>query len=166
MKCLLFLSTAFLLSGSLFAQSKVGVIDIQRALVDTAEIKKASAELEARFKPRSEQLTKLQNELQSIQQKLQTPDLTPQAQSELQATGQRRQRDLQRVQEDLQQDVERERNDILQRAGARMRAVVQKIAEAKGLDMVVEASNLVYLKPAADITAEAIAEYDKAHPAK
>ncbi len=49
-----------------------------------------------------------------------------------------------------------------------MTGVVKKIAEEKGLDLVVDVSNpiAVYFKPTLDVTGDAIAAYDKAYPAK
>jgi outer membrane protein len=47
-----------------------------------------------------------------------------------------------------------------------MQDVVKKIAEAKGIEMVVDVSQTIYFKPALEVTTEAIAEYDKANPAK
>jgi outer membrane protein len=152
--------------GALSAQSKVAIINTQQAVGETADIKKAQAELEAKFKPRQAEVEKVQKEIASLQQQLQAGQgkLTPQAEQNLQLTGQRRQRELQRLTEDLQGDVDRERNDILQRVGGRMQQVVQKLAEERGLDVVLDVSNTVYFKPALDITKEATAAYDKAHP--
>ena len=162
------LSFAVLAASTAFAQVKVGIMNTQAALVETAEIKKAQAELEAKFKPRQEQMAKLQKELETIQQQLQTlgDKLTPQAQSDLTTQGQRKQRDLQRLTEDMQADVERERTDILTKSGDRMQQIVAKLAEEKGLDLVVDVSNAVYFKPALEITKEATAAYDKAYPVK
>ena len=53
------------------AQMKVGVINFQRAMSETAEIKKAQADLEKKFKPRQDALDKLQRELSDIQTQLQ-----------------------------------------------------------------------------------------------
>jgi outer membrane protein len=80
--------------------------------------------------------------------------------------GQRRQRELQRLTEDVQGEVDRERNDILSRTGGRMQTVVQKLAEERGFDVVIDVSNTVYFKPALEITKDATAAYDKAYPAK
>jgi F0F1-type ATP synthase membrane subunit b/b' len=82
------------------------------------------------------------------------------------AEYQRKQREAQRITEDLQADVERDRNDILQRAAQRMGEVVKKMADEKGLDLVVDTTNAVFFKPALEITEEAIAAYDKTFPAK
>ena len=55
---------------------------------------------------------------------------------------------------------------ILQRAGTRMTEIVKKLADEKGLDVVVDTTNTYFFKPALDITAEATAAYDKAYPLK
>ncbi|MCC7496576.1 MAG: OmpH family outer membrane protein [Bryobacterales bacterium] len=155
-------------SGVASAQVKVGIINLQRAVAQTAEIKKAQAELEGRYRPRQEQMAKLQQDLQAIQQQLQSMQgkLTPQAESELTAQAQRKQREYQRMGEDLQGDVDRDRNEILQRTGQRFQQVVKKLAEEKGLDVVLDVSNTIFYKPALEITDEAVTAYDKAYPVK
>lgn len=149
-----------------FAQAKVAIINSQLSVVETAEIKKAQTELEAKFKPRQAEIEKIQKEIGELQNQLQTMQgkLTPQAEQDIQARGQRRQRDLQRLGEDLQGDVERERQEILGRSSERMQAIVKKLAEERGLDIVIDVSNTIYFKPALDITKEATAAYDKAYP--
>jgi outer membrane protein len=157
-----------LLAQISLAQSKVAVINLQRAVLDTAEIKKASADMEARYKPRQAEREKLEKELAEIQQKLEAgpAKLTPQQETDLRATGQRKQRDYQRMTEDLQTDVERERNEILSRSTQKMGDVVKKLAEERTFDVVIDISNTVYFKPALDITADAIAAFDQAYPVK
>lgn len=151
--------------GPLRAQTKIAVINTQKAVLETAEIKKAAADLEAKYKPQQQDIEKRTRELQQIQDKLDNPaKLKPQEISDLQAEGQRKQRQLQRITDDLQAEVERERNEILNRGGQRMQTVVTKLAEEKGFDLVVDVGNAVYFKPAMDITNEAIAAYDKQYP--
>lgn len=164
-----FLAAGVLIAASLaFAQSKVAVISLQRAVLESAEIKKASSDLEAKYRPRQQKIEQLQKEIQSLQQQLQAGQgkLTPQAESDITLQGQRKQRELQRMTEDLQADVDRERNDILSKSSQRMSEVVRKIAEERAFDVVIDISNTVYFKPALDITADAVAAYDKAYPAK
>ncbi|HWB82691.1 MAG TPA: OmpH family outer membrane protein [Bryobacteraceae bacterium] len=148
------------------APTKVAVINLQRAVLETAEIKKASAAMEAKYKPRQQELEKLQTELSGIQQQLNSGKLTEEQAANLQADGQRKQRDLQRQTDDLNTDVSNERNDILSKATQKMSEVVKKLAEQKGFDMVVDVSSTVYFKPAMEITSDAIAAYDQAYPAK
>jgi outer membrane protein len=148
------------------AQTKVAVISLQKALFETAEIKKADADMQATLLPRQAQARKLQEDLASISQKLQgdTSKLTPQAEFDLNAEGKRKQVELQRINEDLQADAEKMRNDILTKSTDKMQAVVKKLAEEKGYDLVVDTQVALYFKPAMDITGEATAAYDKAYP--
>jgi outer membrane protein len=159
---------AMVAAGAASAQTKVAIVNLQRAVLESDEIKKASAELEAKYKPRQQAAQKIEQELQGIQQQLQAGQgkLTDQAAADLNATGQRRQRELQRLSDDLQADVERDRNDILQKSSVKMQAVIKKLAEEKGLDVVVDTQVTIYFKPALELTTEAIAAYNKANPAK
>ncbi len=151
-----------------FAQSKVGIVNIQKAVIETAEIKKAQGEMETKFRPRQQQMEKLQGEIRQIQQQLQSMagKLTPSAEQDLNIQAQRKQKELQRLGEDLQADVDRERSEILGKASRQMQEVVKKVAEEKGLDVVVDVNSTIYFKPALEITTDAIAAYDKAYPAK
>lgn len=148
------------------AQVKVGIINMQRAVLGTEEIKKASADMQTKFKPRQDQLDKLQKEMADIQAKLQSQQVPAAAQVDLTAEGQRKQREAQRISEDLQADVERERTEILQRASQRMAEVVKKLAEDKGFDVIVDTTTTVFYKPALEVTEEAMAAYNKAYPLK
>ena len=150
--------------GTATAQVKIAVIDTQKALAQTEDIKKAQTDLEAKFKPRDDQMRKLQKELEDIQAQLNSGKLNELGTQEMQTEGARKQRELQRVQQDLQEDVQNARTEFLQRASARMQEVVKKVAEEKGLDIVVEGSNTLFYKPSFDITADATTAYNKAYP--
>ena len=149
------------------AQAKVAVINLQKAVLESAEIKVASAAMEARYKPRVTQIETLTTEIADISRNLQTNagKLTQQAESELNAQGTRKQRDVQRLRDDLQTDVERDRNEILQKAAAKMTDVLKKLADEKGYDIVVDAPYAPYFKASLDITPDLIAAFDKAYPA-
>jgi outer membrane protein len=156
------------LSKAGLGQTKVAIVSMQRAVLGCAEIKQASKAMEDKYKPRQQEMEKLQRELTGIQQQLQTNagKLTPAAEADLNAQGQHKQRELQRLNDDLQADVTAERNEILGASGKRMREVIQKLAEEKGVDVIVEEQSALFFKPALDLTADAIAAYDKAYPAK
>jgi len=161
----LLVCAAAVLSPSLAsAQLKVGVINMQKAILETAEIKKASGLMQSKYKPRTDQLETLQKDLAEIQAKLQNPQTPPALQADLQGQGTLKQRQAQRIQEDLQAEVERDRNEILQKAAVRMTDVVKKMADEKALDVVLDSTNAVFFKPALEVTEEAIAAYDKTFP--
>lgn len=163
---LFLLGIAFL--GIAGAQVKIAIVNSQKALLATADIKKAQQDLETKYRPRQEEIQQLQKDLQTLQQKGQTQGstLSPGAAQDLQEQIATKQRELQRKGQDLQDDVNQDRNDILQRAGARMQDVVHKLAEQKGLDVVIDSTNTLFYKAALDITNDAVAAYDQANPVK
>jgi outer membrane protein len=146
--------------------AKVAIINLQQAVSETAEIKKAVSAMEAKYSPRTKTIDALQKELQDLQKQLSTPNQPPGREAEMQSQFTTKQKQLQRLGEDLQADVNAERQDILGRSGRQMAEVVKKLAEAKGVDVVVDVTNLLYFKPALEITKQATAEYDKAYPVK
>ena len=162
------LALGAVMTVALLGQVKIAVLNTQKALLETAEIKKAQADLEAKYKPRTDDLRKLDTELVDIQNRLSAGagKLTPQVEADLSSMGQRKQREMQRKQEDLQADVERDRQEILLKASQRMQDVVKKLADEKGYDVVLDASNTVHFKATLEMTGEATAAYDKAHPVK
>src|SRR5450755_2292342 len=164
----LMVSTAlFVFVQAAAAQAKVAVINLQKAVMESAEIKSASAAMEARYKPRVTQIEQLDKEIAAIAQNLQTNagKLTAQAEGDLNAQGTKKQRDVQRLRDDLQADVDRDRNEILQKSALKMSDVLKKLADEKGYDIVVDAPYAPYFKAALDITNDLIGAYDKAYPA-
>lgn len=159
--------SALILSTQLVsAQTKVAVVNMQKAVFDTAEIKKADREMQAKYKPKQDEIDKLNGQIDDIAKQLQAGagKLSPQAENDLKAQGTRLQRDLQYRQQDLQEQVNEDRQSILSGSSQKMTEIVRKIAEQKGFDLVVDTQNAYYFKPVMDLTAEATAEYDKAYP--
>jgi outer membrane protein len=153
-----------LVKAQAIAPAKVAIINAQKAVADTQEIQKAQAALEAKYRPRQQEVEALQHELQSIQQQANTPNLPPAREAQLQADFASKQKQLQRLGEDLQSDVNAERQDILGHSGRQMTEIVKKIAEERGIDVVIDITNTLYYRPTLDITAAATAAYDKAYP--
>jgi outer membrane protein len=165
---LLACSALFVFAHLAAAQTKVGVINLQQAVFESAEIKKADVQMQTTFKPRQDRMATLQKEIEALANQLQAGQgkLSASAEADISAQGQRKQRELQRLNDDLTADSQAYRNDILSKSSAKMSDVIKKIAEEKGLDLVVDTTTTLYFKPALDITKEATAAYDKAYPAK
>ena len=153
-----------LFSSVASAQLKVGVINVQKALSDTDELKKASADLQKKYQPRYDELQKVQKDLESIDSQLNSGKLNAQQEADLQSQGSRKQRDQQRLTDDLNADSDKDRQDILAKMSQKMQDVINKLAADKGVDMIVEASQTLFFKPALDLTADATDAYNKANP--
>src|ERR1022692_5098777 len=64
-------STLFAISQVLPAQTKVAVVNLQRAVFESAEIKKADAQMQATFKPRQDEIDRLDKEIADLAKQLQ-----------------------------------------------------------------------------------------------
>jgi outer membrane protein len=161
-------AAALVFSPVASAQAKIAVIDLRRAILETAEIKKASVELENKYKPRQEALLKAQRELSDLEAQMQASQgrLSPQGEADLTARGKRKTTEVQRLTQDLQDDVNHERDAVVQSAGLRMTEIIKKIQDEKGLDMVFDTTQVVAFKPALEITTDCITAFDKAYPLK
>jgi outer membrane protein len=161
-------STLVAMSQVLPAQTKVGVVNLQRAVFESAEIKKADAQMQAQFKPRQDEIDRLDKEIADLAKQLQGSNgkLSPQQEADLTAQGQNKQRTLKYKTDDLNADAAAFRNEVLSKSSQKMADIIKKLAEEKGLDVVLDTSTNVtlYFKPALDITNDAIAAYDKAYP--
>jgi outer membrane protein len=156
------------LSATAAAQLKVGVVSLQNSLAATAEIKQAEIDLRTKFGPRGDELAQMQKDLAKMQQDLETNQgkFNEAALAELQQRMQRRQVQYQRNQQALQDDVNHDRQDVLARVGKNLQDIIKKVAEEKGLDLVVDSNSALYFKQPMDISADVSAAYDKAYPVK
>jgi outer membrane protein len=153
------------------APPKVAVINFQKAVLDTAEIVKFSGDLNAKYRTRQDALQKAQQDLVDIQTQLNASQgkLSASGEADLQARGQRKQVQVKRMTDDIQEDFDGERDEGLRRATTRMREIIKKLVEEKGLDMVIDTAQgqvVVFMKPGFDLTDEAVAAYNKAYPVK
>src|ERR1700739_1373129 len=149
-------------------QTKVAVVNFQNAVLSTAEIQKALKDIQIKFKPRQDALQKGQQERSNIQPQLQASQgkLSQAGEADLQARGQRKQTQLQRLNDDLTADFEADRDEAVRRASTRMQELLKKVAEEKGLDLIVDSAAAPFVKAGIEITDQVVAAYDKAYPAK
>ncbi len=145
-----------------WAQTKVGVVDFQQALLATADMQKQASGLEQKYKADQDSLQALTDELQQIQAKLQTA--TGEEAVRLQQEGAEKQRRAQRMTEDLQADIDFDRQAILNRGADRMRAVLNELRASKALDLLIDVSGTLSFDTALDLTSDATAAYDAKHP--
>jgi outer membrane protein len=149
-------------------QTKVAVINFQNAVLSTGEIQKVLKDIQAKYKPRQDALQKGQQELSDIQTQLQASQgkLSQAGEADLTARGQRKQTQLQRLNDDLTADFEADRDEAIRKASTRMQELLKKVAEEKGLDLIVDSAAAPFVKSGIEITDQVVAAYDKAYPAK
>jgi len=122
---------------------KVGIIDIQQAIVGTNEGARDFEALQKKFEPKKNQLASQNTEIENLKKQLQTQGdkLNEEARSTLVNSIQSKQKDLQRSVEDAQTEYNQQQNEIAQRILQKMAPVIDKYAKANGYGLLFDSSN-------------------------
>jgi outer membrane protein len=165
------LTTALLAHAQTAASTKVGIIQLQQAILATKDGQKAVNDLRARFEPKRTELEKKQANIASMQDQLRkgSATMSEDAKNKLVRDIDQATKSLNRDTEDAQAEVEQAENKIMQELGGRIMAVVDKYAKDNGYGLILDVSNpqapVVFAASSIDITREVIDLYDKNAPA-
>ena len=122
------------------ATGKVGVINIQSAIVSTKDGQKAAADLEAKSAPKRKVLETKQTDINTMKDQLQKGQnaLSETAKSELRGNIDGKTKSFNRDMEDAQAEFEQEQQKILQELGGRMMAVIDKYAKDNSYTLILD----------------------------
>jgi outer membrane protein len=154
------------------AAEKLGVLSVRQAIVNTAEGKQASAELQSQFAARQSELENMNKQINDIRQRLQTggDKLSQEEQTRLQRQGEALAKQLQRKQEDYQEDVNAAQQDVIDRIGRKMMDVLDRYSRENGytavFDTSAQTSPIIFASNKVDLTQDIIKLYDQAYPVK
>ena len=169
---LLFGLTALTANGqSAPAPTKVGIINIQGAIVSTKDGQKAANEMQTRFAPKKAELERKQTEIRDLQDRLTKGrnTLSEEARQSLTREIDAKTKGFNRSTEDAQAEVDQEQQKIMSELGGKMMAVVDKYAKDNGYSVILDVSSqqtpVLYAAPNIDITKDIVDLYDKNLPA-
>jgi outer membrane protein len=158
--------------ASASAPAKVGVINVQVAITSTADGKQAAAELQSKFAPRQAELENMRKQMDDLQTRLRTGQttLSDDEKARLAREGDQLNRSYQRKQQEAQDDFNDEQQDVVNRIGRKMVAIMDKYSRDNGyaviLDTSAQQTPVVYAAPQNDVTQDIIRLYDEANPVK
>src|SRR5512133_1715810 len=150
------------------AETKIGYVDLQRALNEVDEGKAAKASLKRDFDEKQKQLDGKKTEFDKLQADLekQSVVMSDTAKKDKAAELDRRARELQGLFMQLQKDLSERERDATKGIFDRMANVVREIAEAEGFSVVLEKNaGVIYAPTSLDLTNELIRKYNARHPA-
>lgn len=163
------------LAGALIAvaqnSTKVGIIHIQRAIIETKEGQAAAKQLEAKSAPIRKDLEKKQADIQAMQNQLRTQSNTAseEVKQRLMRDIDQKTKTFNRDMQDAQSEFDQEQQKVLQELGGKMMAVIDKYAKDNGfaviLDVSAQNTPVLYASPAINVTEEIIKLYDANVPA-
>jgi outer membrane protein len=156
-----------LLPAALLGQQvKVAVVDMERAIVQSAEGKKAEAGFTTKFEELRKSIDGKQKELESAQTKLRTQErlLDDTVKGDLNRTVTRLQTEIARQQEDAQKELDDLRNELMRPIAQVAETVLKNYAAEAGFTLIIDSSNpngsIVFVNDDVDITNEMIKRID------
>jgi Skp family chaperone for outer membrane proteins len=169
-----------LASASVFAATpSIGIVDEQeifkkyaKATDLQAEIRKSEEAAQASVNERIKAVEQLQAELQSIDKRGQDPMLSENGKKAVGAEFQQKSATFQQRRSELQNFVTEARNTIQQRVGelnkqiiADARAQAEKVAKAKGLNLIIGKAPVLFSDASLDVTDDVLKELNAAYKA-
>ncbi|MCX8005349.1 MAG: OmpH family outer membrane protein [Burkholderiaceae bacterium] len=158
MKSLLQIATSAALaavfaSGAVAAQElKIGYVNSERILRDSAPARAATQKLEQEFAKRDRELQELGTKLKAAAERFEkdSPVLSEADRARRQRELADLERDFQRRQREFREDLNQRRNEELQALLERAQRIVRQVAEQEKFDLIVQ--DAVYFSSRVDIT--------------
>jgi outer membrane protein len=123
--------------------AKVGIIDIQQAIIATNEGTRDFEALQKKFEPKKTELAGLNTEVENLKKQLNTQGdkMNEEARANLVKSIETKQKSLQRQVEDAQNEYQQQQNEIATRILQKMSPVIDKYAKANGYGLLIDSSN-------------------------
>ncbi|MGB7622107.1 MAG: OmpH family outer membrane protein [Terriglobia bacterium] len=165
-----FVSLGLLSSTFLFAQasnaSRVGVINMQTAILESVEGKKAAETLKAKYDAKAAELEKKRKEIEDLTAELkkQEKNLSEDAQAQKTKAIDTKQKELTRAGEDASNEFKQLQDETINTIGNKILRIIQAYAAEQSYSLVVDSSSaqsgVLYFSPTTDITTEIIRRFD------
>jgi outer membrane protein len=141
------------------AELKIGVVNMRALMAESPLTADVQKRIQDEFAPQQRELEKQQNDLKSLQDKLQRDGETMSS-SELQQLQRRMrdlERDLQRNRQQAMEDFRLRQNEELQGLQAKLLQQVQRFGDSQGYDLIL-VDGVAYASEAVDVTAAVLAQ--------
>jgi outer membrane protein len=164
---------AALSANNAFAQAapvKVGVINMQAAMIQSKDGQKAAANLQTKFGPKQAELEKKQQDIAGMQDQLRKGQntMSEENKQKLMRDIDLKNTSLKRDTEDANADLEQEQQRIMGDLGGKMISILNKYSTDNGFALVLDISSqqtpVLFASNTIDITRDIIALYDKTSP--
>src|SRR5882757_67344 len=148
--------------------TKVGIINMQTAIVATNEGQRDFEALAKKFEPKRTELKGISDELDSMKKQLDTQGskLNDDTRADLVKKIEAKQKSLTRASEDAQSDLQAQQNEIAQKIVQKMGPVIGKYATDNSLGMILDATRawpdgeLIWANDTVDLTKAVVDAYN------
>lgn len=148
----------------LYAQVRIAVVDLQRALNETEDGRRAKARLKRLFKQRQQELDKRQGELKTLKENIEK-NAEVWARDVLQKRAEEYQKayiELQQQYVEYQRELAEKEAEMTQVIIARMESILRRIGQAEGYTLIIERNEagVVWVPGNLDVTDDVIQRYN------
>lgn len=146
--------------------AKIGIINIQQAIVATNEGRRDLEALQKKFEPKQTELQNANKEVADLQNQLKTQGdkLNDDARANLVKSIDSKQKTLQRSFEDAQADFQGQQNEIVNKIGGKLMEVLDKYAKDNGFTVVLDVSSpqspILWAAQTTDLTKAVVDAYN------
>jgi outer membrane protein len=157
---------AWALPSLALADGSVAVVNLKRAVLESAAGKRAQAELNRKADKLKSELKHLNDEVQNMRKDLENTAalLKPEAKLAKERDFERKVRLLNDRNRDAEQEMREAERDILLPIQRQMLKVIEDMGIKNNYAIIMEASMALYAPKSADITNQVIAAFDKVQP--
>jgi outer membrane protein len=146
-------AAAFIFSGSVLAETKIGFVDTAKLMEAAPQVKSAQAKIESEFAPREKELVALQQEIRKLEDRISRDGsvMSETQSSKLERDVLSKRRDLKRSQEEFRDDLNIRRNEVLAKLQKDIYDVVVAFAKEQNFDLILT-QGVVFSSAKVDVT--------------
>lgn len=150
--------------------TKIGIVNIQEAIISTNEGKKELEALQQKFSPKQAELKNMSDDVENLKKtfQAQSDKLNDEERNTRAKEIEAKQKNLQRSYEDAQNDFQQAEQEMINRIGGKMLNTLEKYAKANGYAVVLDVSNpqtpVLWANQGTVITKELVDAYNTANP--
>ena len=157
-------------TGAVVNSGKIGIVNIQDAIIATNEGKKEFDALQARFAPKQNELKTLNDEVENLKKDLQAKGdkLNEEERNKQVKSLEGKQKTLQRNYDDAQTEFQQAEQEVVNRIGGKMLNVLEKYARTNNYAVILDVSNpqtpVLWASQGTNITKELVDAYNAESP--
>ena len=146
--------------------TKVGIIDIQQAILSSNEGRRDFEVMAKKFEPKQNELQALNKEVEDLKKQLSTQGdkLNDDARANLVKSIEQKQKNLQRSAEDAQNDFQSQQKDLANQIGRKLLQTLDKYAKSNGYAVILDVSNpqspVLWAGNSVDVTKDIVDAYN------
>jgi outer membrane protein len=152
----IFLATLLLLPMLAFAEPKIVVVDPERALGETEEVKKRIAKFQSDMQGQENKLRKLRDDIMKIEERLQKEGVAMSRDQGQALTDERDAKmiEFRSLQQILQQRLQQSQEELQAVMSPKLEKAVTDLSKQKGYDLVLVKQAVLFSSQSVDITAD------------